>query len=65
MDPDILQNAKGHMNGDGLDYGPRFKQLKITDNVRELQTVLRDKLVYTILNSLYLVVDLLLDTMYF
>ncbi|KAL5010557.1 hypothetical protein ScPMuIL_012862 [Solemya velum] len=43
MDPDILQNAKGHPNGDFNDYGPRFKQLKITDNVRELQTVLRDK----------------------
>lgn len=44
MEPDLLQNSHvNHNNFEDTDFGPRFKKLRITDNVRELQTVLRDK----------------------
>lgn len=45
MEPDLLQNSHVHylnINED-FDFGPKFKKLRITDNVRELQTVIRDK----------------------
>ena len=45
MEPDLLQNSHVHylnINED-IDFGPKFKKLRITDNVRELQTVIRDK----------------------
>lgn len=48
MEPDLLQNSHVHylnINED-FDFGPKFKKLRITDNVRELQTVIRDKWVW-------------------
>jgi len=43
MEPDLIQNSVHVNNYDDFDYGPKFKRLRITDNVRELQTVLRAK----------------------
>lgn len=43
MEPDLIQNSISHNCHSEFDYGPKFKRLRITDNVRELQTVLRDK----------------------
>ncbi|KAK3098422.1 hypothetical protein FSP39_019306 [Pinctada imbricata] len=44
MEPDLLQNTIQQNTIEEVDnYGPNFKKLKITDNVRELQTVIRDK----------------------
>lgn len=44
MEPDLIQNSHVHHNNiEDFDFGPKFKKLRITDNVRELQTVLRDK----------------------
>ncbi|XP_061193594.1 uracil phosphoribosyltransferase homolog [Saccostrea echinata] len=44
MEPDLIQNSHVHHNSyEDTDFGPKFKKLRITDNVRELQTVLRDK----------------------
>lgn len=43
MEPDLIQDSvKKECNGE-YDFGPNFKCLNATDNVRELQTVLRDK----------------------
>lgn len=44
MEPDLIQNSHVHHNNiEDVDFGQKFKKLRITDNVRELQTVLRDK----------------------
>ena len=43
MEPDLIKNSLPSQTCDEYDYGPNFKKLKVTDNVRELQTVLRDK----------------------
>ncbi|KAH3735506.1 uracil phosphoribosyltransferase homolog [Dreissena polymorpha] len=43
MDPDVIQDSLRKDNYEDLDLGPRFKRMQITDNIRELQTVLRDR----------------------
>ena len=43
MEPDLIQNSIIKDTYEENDYGPNFKRLKVTDNVKELQTVLRDK----------------------
>lgn len=43
MEPDLIQDSYKVENYEDVDFGPNFKRLKRTDNVRELQTVLRDK----------------------
>lgn len=42
-EPDLIQDSVPHTNYCEVDFGANFKKLRITDNVRELQTVLRDK----------------------
>lgn len=42
-EPDLIQDSVHHSNIQEAEYGSNFKKLRITDNVRELQTVLRDK----------------------
>ncbi|XP_033740933.1 uracil phosphoribosyltransferase homolog [Pecten maximus] len=44
MEPDLIQDSLHQNNYEDYDFGPKFKKLRITDNVRELQTVLRSKL---------------------
>ena len=44
--PDLIQNSVSPTKTGIAELGERFKQLRITDNVRELQTVLRDKCVF-------------------
>lgn len=48
MEPDLIQNSQVHHNNIE-EFGPKFKKLRITDNVRELQTVLRDKWVLPVI----------------
>ncbi|KAK3578886.1 hypothetical protein CHS0354_010252 [Potamilus streckersoni] len=43
MEPDLIQNSVTIETYDDYDFGPKLKRLKVTDNVRELQTVLRDR----------------------
>ncbi|XP_021355391.1 uracil phosphoribosyltransferase homolog [Mizuhopecten yessoensis] len=43
MEPDLIQDSLHQNSYDDYDFGPKFKKLRITDNVRELQTVLRSK----------------------
>ncbi|CAG2240737.1 uracil phosphoribosyltransferase homolog [Mytilus galloprovincialis] len=43
VEPDLIQDSLPHNNYTDSDLGSNFKKLRITDNVRELQTVLRDK----------------------
>ena len=46
MEPDLIKNSThGQSHNDDEEFGPNFKRLRMTDNVRELQTVLRDKYV--------------------
>ncbi|XP_071113166.1 uracil phosphoribosyltransferase homolog [Haliotis cracherodii] len=42
MEPDVIPNSLSNLVDD-CDLGANLKKLRITDNVRELQTVLRDK----------------------
>ena len=42
-EPDLIQDSVPHAIYSEVDFGANFKKLRITDNVRELQTVLRDK----------------------
>lgn len=42
-EPDLIQDSVHHSSTQEVEYGSNFKKLRITDNVRELQTVLRDK----------------------
>lgn len=42
-EPDLIQDSVPHAIYSEVDFGSNFKKLRITDNVRELQTVLRDK----------------------
>jgi len=46
MEPDLIQDSVKKESLDEYEFGPNFKCLKGTDNVRELQTVLRDKYVH-------------------
>ena len=47
MEPDLIKNSThGQSHNDDEEFGPNFKRLRMTDNVRELQTVLRDKYVH-------------------
>jgi hypothetical protein len=46
MEPDLIQDSLKKENFEDYDFGPNFKRLVVNDNVRELQTVLRDKLVF-------------------
>ncbi|XP_013401676.1 uracil phosphoribosyltransferase homolog [Lingula anatina] len=41
MEPDLIQNSVAHETQD--DLGPNLIRMKITDQIKELQTVLRDK----------------------
>jgi len=43
MEPDLIQDSIKSENYDDVDFGQNFIRLKRNDNVRELQTVLRDK----------------------
>ncbi|KAL4233602.1 hypothetical protein ACF0H5_008283 [Mactra antiquata] len=43
MEPDLIQDSLKVDTVEDLDFGPKFKKIKSTENVRELQTVLRDK----------------------
>lgn len=43
MEPDLIQDSIKKENLEEFDYGPNFIRLQVNDNVRELQTVLRDK----------------------
>ncbi|XP_060568712.1 uracil phosphoribosyltransferase homolog [Ruditapes philippinarum] len=43
MEPDLIQDSLKKENFEDYDFGPNFKRLVVNDNVRELQTVLRDK----------------------
>ena len=46
MEPDLIKNSThGQSHNEDEEFGPNFKRLRMTDNVRELQTVLRDKYV--------------------
>ena len=46
MEPDLIQNSLSNLIINGSeedDFGPNLIRIKITDQIRELQTVLRDK----------------------
>ena len=43
MEPDLIQNSLNKGIYEENAYGANFKRLKLTDNIKELQTVLRDK----------------------
>ena len=41
MEPDLIKNSIHETNED--DFGPHLIRLKVTDQIKELQTVLRDR----------------------
>lgn len=43
MEPDLIPNTMKTSCVDEYDYGPNFKRIQVNDNIKELQTVLRDK----------------------
>ncbi|XP_052810364.1 uracil phosphoribosyltransferase homolog isoform X1 [Mya arenaria] len=43
MEPDIIHDSLKKENYEDIDFGSNFIRLKANDNVRELQTVLRDR----------------------
>ena len=52
MEPDLIQNYNAKYTGGDFDdenYGPNLIRMKITDQVKELQTVLRDRFVVVLL----------------
>ena len=66
MEPDLIKNSMhGQSHNDDEEFGPNFKRLRMTDNVRELQTVLRDKYVhFSLLNPAVLILILTPDDLY-